>query len=190
MHKGTIFCQLRRPFNLTKAEKSRFLEFPEKSLCGLCAFLWPLCVAGGSRGGFDQALNNLGHLRERFRLSEKCIGAASSRFIFDFGGTVSRQNYDSSLRVVFPDETDHVETIMIVGHREAQILDYDFVVCGAEKFFSFFDFAGGVDSITLQRKVLAHRETNGLFIVDDQQTRYWQLCGFIVLTQPHLSQFT
>jgi hypothetical protein len=122
--------QPRRPPNLQNQRRPFLQESRKQSYVSFCAFLWRLSGAGGARGGFDQALNNLGDLGEGFWFSEKCISAATSRFILDFGRTVSRQNDNASLRVVFPDQTDHVETIMIVRHREAEILDYDFVVCG------------------------------------------------------------
>jgi len=59
------------------------------------------------------------------------VGATTARFIFDFSRTVSRQNDYSGLRIVFPDQLDHSQSVMVASHGEAQILDYDFVLGGA-----------------------------------------------------------
>src|SRR6185369_17574568 len=95
------------------------------SFCAFCAFLW--LKLGGAGGvawrGFDQTLNNLCDLRERLRLSQKCIGSATPCFIFDFSRAISSQNNDSRLRVLGPDHPDDIEAVMIVGHGEAQILN-------------------------------------------------------------------
>lgn len=146
---------------------------------------------GGAGGvawrGFDEALNNLCDLRQRLRLSQKCISAATPRFIFDFSRAISCQDNDSCLRVLGPDQPDDIETVMIVGHGEAQILNDHFVGGGPKELFSLFKFRSCIDFITLQRKILTHRETDRLFIVDDQQARHWRFSQrFVVPAEPHL----
>ena len=150
----------------------------------------PLSGAGGVAWRcFDQTLNDLGYLRERFRLSQKRIGATTPRFIFDFSRAISCQHHDPRLRVLCSDQPDHVEAVLVVGQREAQVLDNDFIVCRAQKFFSFFQFGRSIDFIPLQREVLAHRETDRLFVVDYQQTWRWLFSQRpFVSAEPHLSQ--
>src|SRR6185369_8947055 len=98
------------------------------SFCAFCAFLW--LKLGGAGGvawrGFDQTMNNLCDLRQRLRLPQKCISAATPRFIFDFSRAISCQNNDSCLRVLGSDQPDDIEAVMIVGHGEAQILNDHF----------------------------------------------------------------
>jgi hypothetical protein len=141
--------------------------------------------------GFDQALNYLRNLRERLWLPEKRVGAAASRFVFKLSRAIRRQNDYSRLRIVLADQPDYVEAVVAVGHSEAQVLNYDFVVRRSNQFFCFFDFTGGIDFITVQGEVLTHREADRLFIIDDQQPRQGSLSQRApISTKPHLSQFT
>lgn len=105
---------------------------------------------------FDQALDDLRNLRERLWFSEKRVGAAASCFVFNLSRTVRRQNDYSGLWTVLVDQTDHIEAVVVVRHGEAQILDDDLVARRSEQFFCFFDLAGGIDFVTVQREVLTH----------------------------------
>src|SRR6185295_14638081 len=102
----------------------------------------PFVALSGPRGlagrRFDQTLDHLGHLGKRLGFSEKCIGATTSRFVFDFRRTVSSQYHYSRLWILLPDQLDHLETVLVRGHREAQILNDDSVVRRAEQLFCLF----------------------------------------------------
>jgi hypothetical protein len=138
----------------------------------LCLFV-TLSGAGGVAGRrFNQTLDHLGYLRERLRFSQECIGPTTSRFVLDFCRTVSSQHDDSRLWVLLPDQLDHLKAVLVGGHREAEILNDDPVVRRSQQLFCFFQLRRRIDLESLQREVLAHRETDRLFIVDDEQARH------------------
>jgi len=159
-------------------------------LCFLCLFAATLSRPRGvAWWGFDQTLNNLCYLRQRLRLSQKRIGAATSCFVFDFSRAIRRQHNDSRLLILCPDHPDHVKTILAVGHREAQVLNYDSVIRRTEEFFSFFNFRSSIDFVTLQGEILTHRETDRLFVVDHEEARRRRFSQrSFVSAEPHLFQ--
>src|SRR6185436_16159624 len=140
---------------------------------------------------FDQALDHLGYLRERFWFPEKRIGAATPGFIFHLRRPISGKHNYSRLRILLFDDPDHSEAVSIAFYTEAQILNHYLVFGRAEQLLSLLHLTSGIYFVSVQREVLAHGKADRLFIVDDQEARHGDLSGrALITTRPHLSQPT